>query len=94
MSKPYTVDYDLVAPGRDYSALTTALVGLGAKRGMQSKWFLTSASTALQIHDYLWKFMDANDRLFVAELSGDWAGRNLLVDPNKVQNEAALSRRY
>lgn len=75
----FTVDYDLIAPGRDYTALGNALRKLGAERILLSKWVLRSNTSASQIRKYLIQFVDRNDRLFVAELPTDWAAWNLLL---------------
>ncbi len=88
----FTVDYDLMTPGRNYTALTGALVAIGAKKMMYSKWVLQSSSSAAAIRDHLRQYMDSNDRLFVAELSEQWAGYNLLLDLNAtVLGAAALA---
>jgi hypothetical protein len=90
----YTVDYDLMSPGQDYTSLRNALVALGAKPMMKSKWVLQSNSTAAAIRDHLKQFIDSNDRLFVAELSGQWASYNIMVDLNTVAFSAPATFTY
>ena len=86
----YTISYDLNAPGKNYQALYDALAGLDAHRILLSEWVTKRYDTnAPRLRDYLWQFMDTNDRLMVTCLdSTDWAGRNLKFDPNKL-NKAA-----
>jgi len=82
----YTVSYDLNAPGKDYKGLTDALKTLGASKLLYSEWILRHRnSSSTLIRDYLWQFMDANDRLFVACLdSSDWASMRAMTDPNTI----------
>lgn len=80
----YVISYDLDKPGQNYTAVTNALEKSGAKRVLFSQWVLRHyTATATQIRDWLWNHMDRNDRLLVVCLdSNDWAGMNLMVDPN------------
>ena len=82
----YIVSYDLLAPGRDYTTLTNELTKLGAQRVLLSQWIVRRNNTnAEAIRDYLRRFIDSNDRILVTCLdSADWAGWNLMVDPNTV----------
>lgn len=86
----YSISYDLCKPGKDYQALYDALASIGANRTLLSEWTTKRYNTnATGIREYLWKFMDANDRLFVKCLdSNDWAGRNLMFDPNALDKAA------
>jgi hypothetical protein len=83
----YLIGYDLNAPGKNYDLLYRALAQLGASRVLLSEWvtsprFNTSAG---KMRDWLWAFMDGNDRLMVTCLdSSDWAGMNLMANPNKI----------
>ena len=80
----YVISYDLDAPGKNYKKLTDELVRLGATRILLSQWVARrTGTTATGLRDHVWQFMDANDRLLVTSLgSADWAGRNLMADPN------------
>jgi hypothetical protein len=80
------ISYDLNKPGRDYKTLTDALEKVGARRVLYSQWIVRwNNTTAALIRQYIWTFMDANDRLLVSCLdSADWAGMNLMVDPNTI----------
>ncbi len=69
----FLITYDLRKPGQDYQPLWDALGGLGAVRLLESVWYVSGNYTSLQLRDYLWKFMDANDLLLVVRFD-DWAG--------------------
>ncbi|GAA4027168.1 hypothetical protein GCM10022386_08160 [Flavobacterium cheonhonense] len=71
----YSITYDLSNPGRDYDTLTGAIKKYGFWWHQTGSVWLISAnntSTAV-IRDYLKQFIDRNDKLFVAKLSGEWA---------------------
>jgi hypothetical protein len=84
----YEVSYDLTAPEtvNDYKRLYKALNDLGAKKTLKSQWVLRYANTtASNISNHFWQFMDGNDRLFVTCLdASDWAGYNVITDPNTI----------
>lgn len=86
----YTISYDLNTPGKNYQALYTALESIGAHRVLLSEWVTKRYNTtAAGLRDHIWQFMDANDRLFVKSLdSNDWAGMNLMFDPNRLDKAA------
>lgn len=86
----YKISYDLRTPGKDYQKLYDALAAIGAQRTMLSEWVTKrSQTTASGLRSYLWNFMDANDRLMVVCLdSSDWAGMNLMFDPNQLDKAA------
>lgn len=84
----YIVTYDLRAPGRNYDSLYEALRSYGTYYHIQeSVWIIVSNRSATEICDHLLTFIDSNDSLFVARLSGeaawfgvpdsDWLKRNL-----------------
>ena len=83
----YVISYDLVDPGQNYDRLWEALRQLGAQRLLESQWIVRRTNTtATGIRDSLRPcIIDANDLLLVTCLdSQDWAGWNLMVDPNTV----------
>ena len=87
----YTIGYDLMTPGKDYQQLYDALDRLGARRMMLSERIVRlQNTTAIAIRDYLLQYIDANDRLMVTCLdrAEDWAGWNLMTDPNALKNAA------
>jgi hypothetical protein len=63
------IGYDLRAPGRDYSKLVPAIQSLGPWwHHLDSTWFVTTSQSAQAVRDYLIGFIDANDKLFVANV--------------------------
>lgn len=76
--KTYLIAYDLMRPGQDYKRLFDAITSLGAHwHFLDSAWMVRTTMSAAQIRDYLLQFMDANDKLFVAGMSGEAAWRSL-----------------
>ena len=77
----YVISYDLISPGKDYQKLWDALSDIGAQRILLSQWAVRRTNTsAKNLRDYIWQFMDANDRLLVMDSeSSDWAGINLMT---------------
>jgi len=71
----YIVSYDLSYPRRDYESFSNAIQSYGNwwyQTG--SVWLIASNNTSCaKIRDYLRQFIDSNDKLFVAKLSGEWA---------------------
>lgn len=78
----YLISYDLNRPEQNYPELITALRNLGAQRALYSQWAVQRTGTTPQgLRDYVWQFMDANDRLLVADMtSGGYAWYNLMVN--------------
>lgn len=71
----YSITYDLTNPGRDYETLTGAIKNYGYwwhQTGSVWVIYANNTSTAI-IRDYLKQFIDRNDKLFVAKLTGEWA---------------------
>lgn len=65
------VTYDLCSPGRNYQPLYNAIgqYRLAAKI-TESCWVFANVTSASAVRDHLNQFIDINDRLFVAELTG------------------------
>ena len=82
----YVISYDLQTPEQHDDRLYEALLGLGAQRLLQSQWIVRRIkTTAAGLRDSVGQHIDANDRLLVTCLdSKEWAGRNVMVDPNTV----------
>ena len=81
MSKSKIITYDLCAPGRDYSDLYDYIKSFSAWAHItESVWFVSSDKTCASIRDELKQVVDSNDRIFVAELTGVAAWRNVLCD--------------
>lgn len=59
----YKISYDLITPGKNYQALYDALAAISAQRTMLSEWVTKRHNTtAAGLRDYLWRYMDGNDR--------------------------------
>jgi hypothetical protein len=86
----YKISYDLITPGKNYQALYDALAAISAQRTMLSEWVTKRHNTtAAGLRDYLWRYMDGNDRLMVVCLdNSDWAGMNLMFNPNALDKAA------
>jgi len=75
------IEYDLLTPGKDYDALYKAIKSYGTwARLTESTWFVKTEATCPQIRDKLLAVMDANDRLFVGELTGSAAWFNTICE--------------
>jgi hypothetical protein len=75
--KSYVIGYDLNSPGQDYDALFEAIKSYGAWwHHLDSTWIVKTNSSAVEIRDHLRQFIDENDELLVAKLSGEaaWTG--------------------
>jgi hypothetical protein len=78
----YLISYDLLKPGKDYQKLWDALRAVGAVRVLESEWVANHGnSSPLNMANYLWQHMDANDRLLVTEMPDNYAKANLVADP-------------
>lgn len=75
----YVITYDLERPHQDYSDLIAQIKAISSTHWhyQQSCWIITSGLSASVILDSLHPYVDSNDSLFVAELSGDWASWGL-----------------
>jgi hypothetical protein len=77
----FSVSYDLLKPGQDYTALWARLRALGATRVLESQWALRGAYTATALRDDLVKYIDTNDRLLVIDVTNSqFAWHNLKAD--------------
>jgi len=73
------IEYDLRAPGRDYDSLFSAIKAYGIYAHItESTWFIKTNDSCIQVRDNLLAYMDTNDRLFVAALTGVAAWRNVI----------------
>jgi len=74
----YAASYDLRKPGRNYQPLWDRLGQWKAIRVLESFWLIdANPNSAAAIRDDLRKYIDANDGLLVAALSGEAAWHNL-----------------
>ena len=72
------ISYDLRKPGRNYDGLFDVIKSLGDWwHCLESVWIVHTSLTSGQIRDRVASSLDANDKLLVAKLQGDWASRGL-----------------
>ena len=72
--KSYMIGYDLNAPGKNYDTLFEGIKNLGNWwHCLDSTWIIKSNLTAEQIRDNLKQYVDSNDNLLVATLTGEAA---------------------
>lgn len=78
----FIVTYDLHRTGQNYECLSEKLKGYGNYCHLQgSVWLIRTSHTAVQIRDYLAGCIDSNDKVLVAELTGEmaWLGHSQVV---------------
>ncbi|MGA2631536.1 MAG: hypothetical protein ABSG54_15160 [Terriglobia bacterium] len=85
----YLISYDLDKPGQDYPRVIAELERLGAMKILYSEWILNSTDTAVALRDHLSKFIDGNDMLLVAGLTGEAAWTGLMVPAEKFKQVLA-----
>ncbi len=73
----YIISYDLLAPGKNYEELYSALKTYTKWAKInQSVWAVVTQKSAVEIRTHLTQYMDANDRLFVIKSGVEAAWRN------------------
>lgn len=73
----YIINYDLIAPGKNYDKLYDALKSYGTwAHVLESCWLIKSTSSATEVRDNLSKYIDSNDKLLVTKSGsvGAWKG--------------------
>lgn len=78
----YVVSYDLKQPGRDYEPLWTELKRLDGHRTLESLWLVAVTNTATELKDHISKFVDANDAIWVLELTKNYNFQNAKTGTN------------
>lgn len=82
----YIINYDLRI-SRDYTSIIEAIKKYGTyARVLESTWVIKSTSSASQIRDYLIQFLDLDDGVFVAKLTGEAAWRKVLCTNEWLKN--------
>ena len=77
----FTVSYDLMKPGQDYTALLNRIRAFGGVRQLESYWSFRYQATAAQVRDDLRRYIDTNDRLLVVDVTNQqFAWHNLRAD--------------
>jgi len=71
------ITYDLYKTGQNYDCITEKIKSYGRWCHLQgSVWLIRTSKSCVQVRDELSTCLDANDKLFVAKLSGEaaWSG--------------------
>lgn len=78
----YLISYDLMSPGKDYTTLHTHLRSYSSwAKPLESVWLLKSSYGVEQLRNTIQSYMDANDKIFVVDVTSRaaaWA--NLTTD--------------
>ena len=81
MANSKIVSYDLCNENNNYDDLYKYLKSFPAWAHItESTWFISSEKSCTTIRDEIHYIVDSDDRIFVAELTGTAAWRNLLCD--------------
>lgn len=70
------VTYDLRQPGRNYQPVYDYLKRYTYCKGMESVWFLDTTVPPPTVRDHLRTVTDANDIIFVGQITRNWAAFN------------------
>jgi len=72
------IGYDLNRPGQDYSDLSAKIKSFGAWwHCLDSTWIVKTELAPVQVRDALLPLLDANDEVFVVDITGQaaaWVG--------------------
>jgi len=75
------ITYDLRAPGRNYDNLISAIKSYpNWGKITEAAWVINSTDSCEKIRDNLNAHIDANDRIFVAALTGEAAWKNVICE--------------
>ena len=75
----YIISYDLIS-NKDYDSLYEAIRSYGSYAHiLESVWLIKSSSSSSEIRSHLQSFLDNDDKLFVARLTGESAWFNLPI---------------
>lgn len=73
----FLISYDLIS-NKDYSSLYKAIRDYGSfAHVLESVWIVKSSTSSSDIRNNLKSYIDSDDKLFVAKLSGESAWTNL-----------------
>ena len=78
----FVVTYDLIKR-KDYPKLWEELERLDGHRALESFWLLNLENTAREIVEHLQQFVDADDRIWVSELTKKYAFTNAKKGTNE-----------
>ncbi|MCM1041905.1 MAG: hypothetical protein NC396_05710 [Bacteroides sp.] len=87
----YIIMYDLRAPGRNYEQLYQAIKSYGTWGKLtESSWAIVSDQTAENIRNFLFTFIDGNDRLMVIQSGKNAAWRNIRANNDWLKKNLVL----
>jgi hypothetical protein len=76
----FLISYDLIS-NKDYSKLYEAIRNYGSfAHVLESVWIIKSTKSSTNIRDDLMSYIDSDDKLFVAKLTGESAWVNLATE--------------
>lgn len=73
----YLVAYDLNQTGQNYQGLIGRLRQMDHFHAQKSLWFVNYSGTSSALRDDLGRWIDANDVIFVDQVTGSWASINM-----------------
>lgn len=81
------ITYDLRKAGADYSGLIGAIKKYPkVVKVCESVWLIKALSPCVQVRENLNRYIDGNDRLFVASLTGEAAWRNVIGETEMIKD--------
>jgi hypothetical protein len=64
------IDYDLVLPGQQYHRIIEYIRSHdGWAHALKSTWLISTSKTASQVRDDILRFIDANDKVLVSDVT-------------------------
>ena len=87
----FVLTYDLIKR-KDYPKLWEELERLSAHRALESFWLINVTNGAKELHDHLKKFVDADDRLWVSELTTSHWYSNARAESHHVASYPAAAK--
>lgn len=86
MADSKIITYDLCSSGKNYDELYNYIKGFSSWAHItESTWFISTNKSCCTIRDEIANITDSDDRIFVAELTGVAAWRNILCDSEYLQ---------
>lgn len=74
MAKAYAINYDLRAPGRDYSGLYEAIKKYTNLHPVESTWLVVTNESASDIWNRISKHLDKNDLALIIDVRKNYYG--------------------
>lgn len=87
MTSSKLITYDLCNPGKNYDALYKYINSYAIwARITESCYFISTEKSCADIRNEINAIIDSNDRVFIAELTGNVAGHNIICDHDYLDN--------